>query len=488
MHTARFRIVPTAVVLGLGAFATGLPAAEEGPQITIYNQDFALVREVRTLRLKEGENQARLGGVAGLLEPESVVLRDRQDPKGLRVLAQRHDGDPLSRESLLRRSEGKVVAFLTLNPVTGKREIVSGRVLRSGTTPGPQGTLAPIVEVDGKIQFSLPGEPLFDAPGADALLGPALEWELWAARAGERALELSYLTTGVGWRATYNAVTSEKGDRFDLAAWVTLTNSSGASWDNARVRLMAGDVARAQSPRAKGMVLSMESAQAAPGEASERSFDDYHLYTLPRPISLRDGEPVQFELFRGADVPASRLYIYDGAMMAQYMGWDPEMARTRPDYGTEGGTRVATMLEFTNSRTAGLGMPMPRGTIKVYRADADGSRQFIGESPLGHTAENEKVRLLLGNAFDLAGERRQTGYRVDAGKQSSEESFELKLRNHKKEPVEVRVVEHLYRWSTWKVLVSSDPFEKLDARTIEFRVKIPPDGEKTVTYQVRYTW
>ena len=490
MRTARIRIAPVAAALGLAALATGLPAADEAPQITIYNQDFALVREVRTLRLKEGENEARLGGVAGLLEPESVVLRDRQDPKGLRVLAQRHEGDPLSRESQLRQSEGKVVAFLTLNPATGKREIVSGRVLRSGTTPGPEGTLAPIVEVDGKIQFSLPGEPLFDTPGAGALLGPALAWDLWSARAGERALELSYLTTGVGWKTTYNAVTSEKGDRFDLSAWVTLTNSSGASWENARVRLMAGEVSRVQSARARGMVLALESAPAPgpPGEVTERSFDEYHLYTLPRPVSLRNGEPRQIELFRGADVPAARLYIYDGAMMANYMGWDPEMVRTRPDYGTEGGTRVATMLEFTNSKAAGLGMPMPRGTIKVYRADADGSRQFIGESQLGHTAENEKVRLLLGSAFDLAGERRQTGYRVDSGKESAEESFEIKVRNHKKEPVEVRVVEHLYRWSTWKVLVSSDPYDKLDARTIEFRVKIPPDGEKLVTYQVRYTW
>jgi hypothetical protein len=488
MGTARIRIAPMAAALGLAALATGRAAADEAPQITIYNQDFALVREVRTLRLKEGENEARFGGVPALLEPESVVLRDRQDPKGLRVLAQRHEGDPLSRESLLRKSEGKVVAFLTLNPATGRREIVSGRVLRSGTTPGPEGALSPIVEVDGKIQLSLPGEPLFDAPVAGTLLGPALAWDLWSARAGERALELSYLTTGVGWKTTYNAVTSEKGDRFDLSAWVTLANSSGASWDNARIQLMAGEVGRVQGPRARGMVLALESAPAPPQEASERSFDEYHLYALPRPVSLRDGEPRQIELFRGADVPAARLYIYDGAMMGAYMGWDPEMVRTRPDYGTEGGTRVTTMLEFTNSRTAGLGLPMPRGTIKVYRADTDGSRQFIGESLLGHTAENEKVRLLLGNAFDLAGERRQTGYRVDSGKESAEESFELKVRNHKKEPVEVRVVEHLYRWSTWKVLVSSDPYDKLDSRTIEFRVKIPPDGEKTVTYQVRYTW
>jgi hypothetical protein len=146
------------------------------------------------------------------------------------------------------------------------------------------------------------------------------------------------------------------------------------------------------------------------------------------------------------------------------------------------------MLEFTNSKASGLGLPLPRGTMKVYRADADGSRQFIGESLLGHTAADEKVRLVLGSAFDLAGERRQTGYRVDSGKESAEESFEIKVRNHKKEPVEVRVVEHLYRWSTWRILASSDPYEKIDSRTIEFRVRVPPDGEKVVTYQVRYSW
>ncbi|OLC53010.1 MAG: hypothetical protein AUH92_06660 [Acidobacteria bacterium 13_1_40CM_4_69_4] len=174
--------------------------------------------------------------------------------------------------------------------------------------------------------------------------------------------------------------------------------------------------------------------------------------------------------------------------MNVYAGWGPEMARTRPDFGTESNTRVASMLEFTNGKASGLGIPLPRGTMKVYRAGADGSREFIGESAIDHTAADEKVRLYLGNAFDLAGERRQTNYRIDSTRQSAEESFEIRIRNHKKEPVDVRVVEHLNRWSTWRIVDSSDPYEKTDSKTIEFRVKAPPDGDKAVAYHVRYSW
>jgi hypothetical protein len=494
MRTARFIVAPAAAALLVAAFPGPAPAADEGPQITIYNQDFALVREVRTLRLKEGENEVRFGGVAALLEPDSAVLRDRRDPKGLRVLEQRYEGDPLSQGFLLRQNEGKVVAFQSLNPATGKKEIVSGRVIRSGYAPQqmavPDGGSTPIVEVDGRIQFSLPGEPLFDAPGPGALLEPSLVWNLWAGRAGDRTVELSYITPGVGWEATYNAVTSEKGDRFDLAGWVTLTNASGAEFKDARVKLMAGEVSRTRAARARIVMLEAAAIEAPPPppEVTERAFDEYHLYTLPRPTTLGNREVKQVEFCRGSDVPAARLYVYDGAQMGAYMGWNPEMVRTRPDYGTQGNTRVLTMLEFSNSKASGLGLALPRGTMKVYRADADGSRQFIGESRIGHTAADETVRLFLGSAFDLAGERRQAGYRVDSSKENAEESFEIKVRNHKKEPVEVRVVEHLYRWSGWRIVTSSDPYEKTDSRTIEFRVKVPPDGERVVTYQVRYSW
>ncbi len=454
MKSSRFVDVAAWAALGIATLPGAVRAGEEGPQITIYNQDFALVRQIRTILLKEGESETRVAGVTAMLEPDSVLLRDRQDPKGLRILEQNYEGDPLSQGFLLLQNEGKVVAFQSLNPATGKKEIVNGRVVRSGYAPQQPGMayapLTPIIEVDGRIQFSLPGEPLFAALGADAILEPTLLWHLWSDRAGQREVEISYLTGGLGWQATYNALTPEKGDRFDLVGWITLNNQSGVAFKDARVKLMAGDVSKIQPQRAR-MMLEMESAAKAvppPPEVTEKAFDEYHLYTLPRPTLLRDREVKQVEFCRGADVPAARLYVYDGAQMGTYGGWDPGMART----------------------------------------DSDGARQFVGENIIDHTPAGEKVRVYLGNAFDLVGERRQTNYRVDTSKQVADEAYEIKVRNHKKEPVEVRIVEHLYRWATWKIAVSSDPYEKTDSRTIEFRVKVPPDGEKVVTYQARYSW
>jgi hypothetical protein len=448
-------------------------AEGEGAQITIYNQDFALVRLARSLRLKEGESEIRVGGVTAMLEPDSVVLRDRQDPKGLRILEQNYEGDPLSPGFMLRQNEGRVVTFQSLNPATGKKEVVSGRVIRSGYAPQQAGVLSgeltPIVEVDGKIQFSLPGEPLFDALAKDAILEPTLLWRLWSDKAGDRDVEISYLTGGLGWQATYNAVTPEKGDRFDLVGWITLTNLSGTEFKDARVKLMAGDVSKIQPQQVRGRLETMAGVgpSAAPPQVTEKAFDEYHLYMLPLPTTLHDRQVKQVEFCRGTDVPAARVYVFDGAQNA---------------------TRVSTMLEFMNDKPSGLGLPLPRGTMKIYRTDSDGARQFVGENVIDHTPAGEKVRLALGNAFDLVGERRQTNYRVDSDKKTADESFEIKVRNHKKERVEIRIVEHLSRWTTWKVATSSDTQEKTDSRTIEFRVQVPPEGEHVVTYQVHYSW
>jgi len=493
MRLTRSIVLAACAALGLVASPWAAPAAEEGPQITIYNQDFALIRQTRALRLKEGENEARLAGVTALLEPDSVVLRDRQDAKGLRIIEQNYEGDPLSQGFLLHEHEGKTVAFQSLNPATGKKEIVTGRVLRSGWAPAQvevDSPLTPIVEVDGRIQFSLPGEPLFEAPGADAILEPTLLWRLWSDRAGDRDVEVSYLTGGLGWQATYNAVTPEKGDRFDMVGWITLSNRSGVAFKDARVKLMAGEVSKVQPPKARLMyeARAVAAIPPPPPEVTEKAFDEYHLYTLPLPTLLRDREVKQVEFCRGTDVPAVRLYVYDGARTSAYAGYDPEMMRTRQDYGTDSNTKVSTMLEFTNTKTSGLGMPLPRGTMKIYRTDSDGGRQFVGENIIDHTPSGEKVRLYLGNAFDLAGERRQTNYKVDSNRQTADEAYEIKLRNHKKEPIEIRVVEHLDRWATWKVAASSEPYEKIDSRTIEFRVKVLPEVEKVVTYQAHYTW
>jgi len=490
--------------------AAGLPApaarAADAVQVTIYNRDFALVKETRSFALKQGTGEVRFGDVTALLEPDSVVLRDRKDSGGLRILEQNYEGDPLSEASLLNRYEGKTLAFRNVNPATGAVETIRGRLIRSGSQGGvgawqarrgwqPIGLAAtsesPIVEIDGKVLFSLPGQPLFEPLSTDAVLKPTLIWKLWSERAGTRDLEVSYLTGGLRWEATYNLVAPEKGDRFDLVGWVTLENESGAEFKSARVKLMAGEVSKIQpaAPMLMRQKMMAMEADMAPGpQVTEKPFDEYHLYTLSEPTTLREREIKQVEFCRGNGVPGQRLYVYDGAQIAGYGGYDVEGLRESPQYGTQGNTRVANLIEIKNSKEAGLGIPLPRGTMKLYRADADGSREFIGENSIDHTPADETIRLDLGSAFDLKGERRQTDFKVDTSRETATEAFEIKVRNHKKEPVEVRVVEHLYRWSGWKIATSSHPYEKKDARTIEFRVKVAPDGETVVTYRVNYSW
>ena len=476
-------------------------AERAGPRLTIYNQDFALVRETRSLTFEEGVGEARVTGVTALLEPDSVILRDPGGADRLRVLEQNYVADPLSQGFLLRRHEGKTLLFQRLNPATGALETVRGRVIRSGYEPGgggpwpgrgaalPLGAGAPIVEVDGLIRFSLPGEPLFEPPGKDAILSPTLLWTLQSDRSGARDVELSYLTGGLRWEATYNLVAPESGDRFDLVGWVTLENMSGAEFRDARVKLMAGDVSRAPGAPPQPMMMALERADAAAGPpVTGRPFDEYHLYTVDRPTTLKDREIKQVEFCRGAGVPGERFYVYDGAAALAHGGWDVEAMRTSPAYGAQGNTKVAAMLEFRNTAAAGLGIPLPRGTMKLYRTDLDGGREFIGENRIDHTPADETVRLELGHAFDLVGERRPTSFRVDRSRETADESFEIRLRNRTAVAAEIRVVERLYRWTTWRIENASHPYAGTDARTVEFRVAVPAGGEAVVTYDVHYSW
>lgn len=195
------------------------------------------------------------------------------------------------------------------------------------------------------------------------------------------------------------------------------------------------------------------------------------------------------EFVRASHVPARRIYVYDGFQLDQrYRGWDYHSIRTRPEYGTRSSPKVWVMLEFQNSEKSHLGMPLPKGKVKIYRRDVDGRNEFIGEDRIDHTPKDETVRLYTGNAFDLVGERRQTDFRLDTNKHWAEETFEIKVRNHKEEKVEVRVVEHMYRWIQWEMKSKSMPYTKTDARTIEFRPKVPANGEVVITYTVHYSW
>lgn len=468
----------------VGALLTsGIAGAQ--PALTIYNQDFAVVRERVPLDLKAGENSVTFVGATAMLEPDSVVLRDATGRVQLRVLEQSYRADVMSQGALLSINEGKEIDFLVRDR-DGKEYTVRGKIIRSGYNPGGE-HVSPIIEVDGKLRFSLPGEPLFPTLAGDGILKPTLTWKLGVAEPAKFSSELGYITGGMSWRAAYNLVAPEKGDTLDIVGWVTVVNNSGKVFENATVKLMAGDVAKivAKRPRQEMMRASMAMDMAA-GGVTEKAFDEFHLYSLARPLTVRDRETKQVEFMRASGVKAPVIYVYDGAAMYGVYGGGQNRD---PGYGTQSNPKVWVMREFRNSAENKLGLALPKGRMRFYRHDnADQSIEFTGESELDHTAKNELIRVKTGDAFDVVGERIRTDFQGQNRQDYAEETFEIKVRNRKTEPVTVRVVEHLYRWTNWRIMQQSDEWIKKDAQTVEFHVTVPPDGEKVVTYRVRYDW
>jgi hypothetical protein len=481
------------------------------PALTIYNQNFAVVREHVPLDLKAGVNQVTFSGATVHLEPDSVVLRDPAGKVQLQVLEQSYRADTISQGLLLALNEGKELEFLTRDR-DGKEYTVKGKIIRSGYVPNfgggqqygqnfyqqqammQQAAGQPIVEVDGKLRFSLPGEPQFPALTDDSILKPQLNWQLASDKPAKFDAELSYITGGMRWEASYNLIAPERGDALDLIGWVTIDNQSGKQFDNATIKLMAGDVSKLQ-PQDLGYYTATETlagarmkSMAAP--VTEKAFDEFHLYSLARPTTLRNRETKQVEFIRATGVKAKTLYIYNGADIGQqYRGWNMENIRNNREYGTQSNPKVWVYREFKNSEENGLGQPLPKGRTRFYRRDdADGRLEFTGENTIDHTPKNEMVRIYTGDAFDIVGERKRTDYVLNNRNDQLEEEFEIKLRNRKAEPVEVRVAERLYRWVNWQVVARSTDFEKTDSQNIEFHVTVPADGETVVTYRVRYDW
>lgn len=470
------------LVVFLGAAVSALAQ----PALTVYNQGFAVVRERVPLDLKAGENAVTFAGATAQLEPDSVVLRDPAGKVQLRILEQSYRADVMSSGLLLALNEGKELEFLVRDQ-NAKEYTVRGKVIRSGYSPGAAAT-TPIIEVGGQLRFSLPGEPLFPALAGDGILKPTLTWTIGASQAARFEAELGYITGGLSWQAAYNLVAPERGDQLDIVGWVTVNNQSGKVFEQAAIKLMAGDVNRIQ-PQARFKaeqrgVAMMAMADGAP--VTEKAFDEFHLYTLPRAVTLRDRETKQVEFMRATGVKAPVIYVFDGAAM--YGVYGGGMMRD-PGYGTQSNKKVWVMREFRNSEQNKLGLPLPKGRMRFYRQDsADGRIEFTGENELDHTAKNELIRVKTGDAFDVVGERVRTNFNGSNRQDFAEEDFEIKIRNRKAEPIQVRVVEHLYRWTNWSVTQKSAEFTKKDAQTIEFNVPLKADEERVITYRVRYEW
>jgi hypothetical protein len=407
--------------------------------------------------------------------------------------------------------------------------LVQGKIIRSGYGPNfvvdPYGyssraTPQPIIEIGGKLRFSLPGQPIFPALADDTILKPTLFWLIEADQAASFEAELSYLTGALRWEADYNLVLPERGNQLDVVGWITMENQSGKSFDQARIKLMAGDVNKIQNvggfqrQRYGGGGMG-GGGGGGPPPVTEKTFDEYHLYSLEHPTTLHDQEKKQVEFVRAEGVRSDVLYVYDGVKLdlsqLNYM-----VVRTEPDFGAASNKKISVMREFTNSTANHLGLPLPKGQVRFYRRNTDGQVEFIGESLIEHTPRDEVVRVPTGNAFDLVGERKQTDFKIDTGaaefdpaggidpatglplnrrrnnRQPSppyiDESFEITVRNHKNDPVEVRIVEHLYRGVNWQLTKKSDPWKKTDAQTMELPVQVKAGGQHTVSYTVHYTW
>jgi hypothetical protein len=486
---------PLCALLLLSAVAAG---ENREPALTIYNQNFFVAREQVPLTLSPGINRVEYAGVAAHLEPDSVILRD---PSGrpLQVLEQNYRNDPITEQLLLSRYEGKTIDFLVQRG--NATETIRGKIIRSGYAPPvlygngysqPQ-SMQPIIEVDGVLRFGMPGQPLFPGLASDSILKPTLAWLLQAPGAGSFAAELSYVSGGMDWQADYNLVLSDsRGETnlLDMVGWITMRNQSGKTFENARIKLLAGDVNKVQNATVAGRVYTAEVKAmdaAAPPVVREKSFDEFHLYTLQNPTTLHDQETKQVEFVQAGSIRSERVYVYDGARLPEY-AYSDEQVRQDPGYGTQSNPKVWVMQEFKNSEANHLGIPLPKGKLRFYRRDTDGHLEFVGENVIDHTPKDETIRAYTGNAFDVVGERKRTSLQMDSRQRWVDESFEIRLRNHKKQPVSVRVVEHLYRWTNWKFLSESQQHRKTDAQTVEFPVTVAADGESVVSYTVHYSW
>ncbi|MBZ0290577.1 MAG: DUF4139 domain-containing protein, partial [Anaerolineae bacterium] len=452
----------------------GTSVERDGVSLTIYNKGTALVQDRRTFDLQSGENRLDFTDVASSIDATSVSFKSLTDPLGTTVLEQNYVFDLVGSGALLKRYLDQQVEIVANDGTTFSGQLLSGRnaevILRAD-----DGQVIVLAQANIRdIRFPALPEGL--------ITRPTLRWLLQTAAAGEQQVELTYLTGGMTWTADYTVLLDTGNTQLDLNGWVTLSNTSGASFQDAQVKLVAGDVNRLPQPvpvKTMGTATALPTQTPQSGAAVvQRQFFEYQLYEINRHVTVADNETKQVEFVTGANVPAHTFFVYESS--TPFYGYGYPL--TDQYYGQTGVTDIQNWLEFSTGEENGLGADLPAGRIRVYQEDTDGAALLIGENRIDHTPMGEDVKIYLGNAFDLVGERTQTNFLLIAST-VLEETYEIKLRNRKDdETVQIRVPEHLFRWSNWETLNASDEFTKLDSNTIEFRVDVAPGEEKVITY------
>jgi len=493
------------IALGLTA-ALALPAAagaqeKEGVAVTVYNGGYCVVRETRNLDIGR-DGAVKFTDVAKRIDATTVHFKSLTDPKA-KLLEQNYQYDLVSADKLLQKyidkpieviCEGKTYSGVLLS--FDARQIVlrqeapelanllgqfhlDHRKVKAARAKG--GGIVMVQRPDNvrDIRFSsLPG---------GLLTRPTLLWLVATEKPGKHLTEVTYQAGGIGWHAEYVLVLGGDDTEADLSGWVSVNNSSGKTYRDAKMKFIAGDVRRVQDQPRSPSYARMRGKGLGAAPMQEKAFFEYHMYTLPRPSTVADNEVKQLEMFtpaRGVKVAKKYLYNPLGNFRWNYGG-----RYTDRSYGVTSYKKVHVFIKFKNTKANQLGIPLPAGKVRVYKQDPDDKAlEFIGEEKIDHTPKDEELSLRIGNAFDIVGERRQTEFRVESGRKWMSETIELKVRNHKKEAVTVRIKEPLYRWVNWRIMEKSHPFKKLDSRTVAFDVNVAPDKEVKVTYTVEYTW
>lgn len=446
------------VVLFLLFFVVSISLISKEHTITVYNDNLALIRTIDQLSIPSGVSVISMEDVAAQIDPTSVHFKSLTSPDKLSILEQNFEYDLADAFVILKKY---IDAEIRL--VTEAGEIYVGTLLNhsndSIVLQLEDGSIQ-IIQKKWVLQFDFPELP------KGLRSKPTLVWQTKNQGPQKQKTELSYITSGMSWRADYVAVTNKEDTRLDLSAWVTLTNNAGVTFEDASLKLMAGDVNRVSTRPARAIRKEMMAMAdvASNAQFDEKSFFEYHLYTLNRKTTLKNNQTKQVTLFPATETKVRKKYVYTGS-------------RNQDD--------VAVYLEFKNEKASGLGMPLPKGVIRVYKEDNDKSLVFIGEDQLDHTPEDEEIEIKIGNAFDIKGERRQLSEKRISDT-AREFEVEVIVKNHKKTSAPVQIVEYLY--GDWKVITSSHKYQKKDARTLLFNVDVPAKGEMKVVYKALVKW
>lgn len=437
--------------------------------VTIYNENLALVKDTRKVSLMAGEGRLAWRDVSARMRPETALLRDLTHPKGFYLVEQNFDFDLLTPQTLLDKYVGKRVTVIRTNPATGADSREDATVLATNN--------GVVLQYADRIETGVPGRIAFKSVPENLRDRPTLVMYLNAAQTADDTLELSYLTAGLSWHADYVAELSKNEDKLDLNGWVTLSNTSGATYQNAKLQLVAGDVNQVQDALRMEVQpqASFARAKAAPAMAEENLFE-YHLYTLDHPTTIAENQTKQVALMSAAAIPVAKEFLLRGADYYY-----------RSSYGDIGQKmKVGVFMEFEN-KGAGLGIPLPKGVVRVYKKDKAGNAQFVGEDKIDHTPKNEKIRLKLGEAFDITADKKQISYEKVSGTSRYnyvfDAGFEITFKNAKDEAVQVKVMEPIP--GDWQMVSESQPHVKEAANTAVWKVNVPANGQTKLAYKVR---